>query len=57
MMSVAAIWLSALFWALISGRAQALGYVSRRNERKPRCLAVGVYTIMILALVSQEPVR
>ena len=57
MMFIAAIWLGALIWALISGRAYVLRFVSRTDDPIRYWLAVGVYAIMILVFVSLGPVR
>ena len=57
MMFIAAIWLGALIWALISGRAYVLRFVSRADDPIRYWLAVGVYAIMILVFVSLGPVR
>jgi hypothetical protein len=57
MMFIAAIWLGALIWALISGRAFVLRYVSRADEPIRYWLAVGVYGIMFAVFASLGPVR
>jgi len=54
---LAAIWLVVLVWALISGRAYVLRFVSRADDPIRYWLAVGVYAIMILVFVSLGPVR
>jgi hypothetical protein len=57
MMMVAAVWLGALIWALFSGRAYVLRFVSRTGEPIRYWLAVAVYTIMFILFASLGPVR
>ena len=57
MMLIAAIWLGALIWALVSGRAYVLGYVSCADEPIRYWLAVSIYATMVLVFVSLGPVR
>jgi len=57
MMLMAAIWLGALIWALVTGRAYVLRPVSRADEPIRYWLAVSICAIMVLVFVSLGPVR
>lgn len=57
MMYIAAVWLAALVWALISGRAYVFGFVSRSGEPMRYWLAVCVYGLMFAVFASLGPVR
>jgi hypothetical protein len=57
MMIIAAIWLGALVWAVLSGRAYVLRFISRKDEPVRYWLAVVVYAGMFILFASLGPVR